>query len=166
MKLLDIPQAIDDAIDFMIDPETGEIKTEEETLAICEALEGERLEKIEWLAKRVINSAAELDALKEHKRTIDARIKARNAEIERLKRFIGIVLKGEKFKATDGTVSVSYRTTKDTVKIDNLDAIPAEFFKTPHTESNLAKTAIKEAIQSGAAVPGAHLEDSTSTIVK
>ena len=67
MKLLEIPAAIDAAIDFFVDPETGEIKSEEETLAICEALEGERLGKIDWLAKRVVNSAAELEALQDHK---------------------------------------------------------------------------------------------------
>lgn len=166
MTLLEIPKAIDDAIDFFIDPETGEIKSEEETLAICEQLEGERLGKIGWLAKRVVNSAAELEALQDHKRTIDARIKAKKNEIERLKRFIGLALNYEKYTTEDGLVKISYRTTKDSVKLDNLDEIPIEYFKTPRTESNVSKTAIKEMIQAGEIVPGAHLEDSISTIIK
>lgn len=166
MKLLEIPAAIDAAIDFFVDPETGEIKSEEETLAICEALEGERLGKIDWLAKRVVNSAAELEALQDHKRTIDARIKAKKNEIERLKRFIGMALQGEKRTTEDGLVKISYRTTKDSVKLDDLEMIPIEFFKTPRTESNVSKTEIKEKIQAGEIVPGAHLEDKTSVIIK
>lgn len=166
MKLLEIPQAIDDAIENFVDPETGEILSEEETLAICEKLEGERLEVIEWLCKKAINEDAELEALQEHKRKIDARIKAKENSIKRLKKFIGISLEGEKFKSSDALVSVMYRTTKNTVKIDSIESIDDKWFKKPHTENNLAKTAIKEAILNGEQVAGAHLEDSTSVIIK
>lgn len=165
-RLLEVPQAIEDAIDNMIDPETGEILSEDEVLKICEELEGERIKKIEWLAKMVVNKNAEIDALSNHKRDIDKRLKAAKSSVESLKTFIRLALQGEKYKAEDGSVSISYRNTKDVVLVDELTAIPDMYFKTPHTESNLNKTLIKEAISMGSLVPGAHLEDTVSTIIK
>lgn len=163
-KLLEIDQAIEDAIDNFVDPETGELLSEEETLKLIEALEYEKLEKIKYLSRLVVNKTAELEALKEHKRQIDKRMKSTSGSIERLKSFIKVALKGEKFK--DETVSVSYRNNRDVTTIDMIEAIPDEYFKTPHTESNLNKTAIKEAIQNGQLVPGCHLEDTVSVIIK
>jgi len=165
-KLLEVPKAIEDAIDNFVDPETGEILSEEETLKLCEELEAEKIQKVEWLSKMVINLGAEIDALSNHKRDIDKRLKSAKAKEERLKKFIGMVLEYEKYKSEDGQVSISYRKNSNTTKIDLIDAIPDEYFKTPHVESNLNKTAIKDALMNGMAVPGAHLEDTVSVIIK
>lgn len=166
MKLLDIPQAIDDAIDMMVDPETGEILSEDEILALCESLEMERDKKVEYLAKVVINLKAEEEALANHKSVIDKKLSANRNRQNSIKKFVRLALNGENWKSEDGLASISYRTTKDTVKIDDINEVDEKYFRTPHTESNLSKTAIKEAIQAGLVVKGAHLEDSISTIIK
>lgn len=165
-KLWEIPQAIDDALENLIDPETGEMLSEDETMKICEALEFERDKKIEYLCKLEKNYTAEIEALKTQKQVFDARIKARNASVERIKNYIRFVLKDEKWSAEDASVKVSYRQTNNVVNITNLEAIPTEYFKTPHTEGNLNKTAIKEKLMDGQEIAGCELITKTSTIIK
>lgn len=165
-KVWQIPQAIDDALENLIDPETGEMLSEEEVLAICEKLEGERDEKVEYFCKLIANYTAEVDALKNQKKKFDSRIKTRSNSIDYLKDYVRLLLNGEKWVAEDASVSVSYRNTKNVVEIVNLDAVPDEYFKTPHTESNLNKTAIKESLLNGSNVAGCTLVDKVSTIIK
>lgn len=165
-KVWEIPQAIDDALENLINPETGEMLSEDEVLAICEKLEGERDEKVEYFCKLIANYTAEIEALKNQKKRFDSRIKARSNSVEYLKDYIRLLLRGEKWTAEDASVAVSYRNTKNVVQIVNLDAIPEEYFKTPHTESNLNKTAIKESLLNGSNVAGCMLVDKVSTIIK
>lgn len=165
-KLHEIPEAIEILSNMMCDPETGEILTEEETNEQLEALSMEFDKKMEYLCKLAINESAEAEMLKKHKLDIEKRQKAAENKVKRLKSYIKNALQNNKFKSADGLVSVSYRTTKDKVMIDDLASIPDTFFKIQYTESNLSKTVIKEAIKGGADVPGVHLEDSVSVIIK
>lgn len=166
MKLYEIPHNIEIAQEALVDPETGECLTEEQVKQLCDSLSANFYERVEYLSKVVLNQDAEIKALQEHEAKIKARIKARKNANESLKKYLAFCLNGEKFKSEDGLVSLSYRTTKDVVKIDEIALIPDEYFKTPHTESNLSKTAIKEALQAGEFVKGAHLEDSTSLVIR
>lgn len=67
-------------------------------------------------------------------------------------------------KVENATMRLSLRHTTAT-EVDDLDAIPSEF-KTTKVEVVADKTAIKKAIQSGEAVPGAHLVENVSLQIK
>lgn len=62
------------------------------------------------------------------------------------------------------TMRLSLRHSTAT-EVDDLDQLPAEF-KTTKVEVVADKTAIKKAIQSGEAVPGAHLVENVSLQIK
>ena len=67
-------------------------------------------------------------------------------------------------KVENATMRLSLRHTTST-EVDDLDQLPAEF-KTTKVEVVADKTAIKKAIQSGEAVPGAHLVENVSLQIK
>ena len=67
-------------------------------------------------------------------------------------------------KVETPTMRLSLRHTTAT-EVDDLDQLPAEY-KTTKVEVVADKTAIKKAIQSGEAVPGAHLVENVSLQIK
>lgn len=67
-------------------------------------------------------------------------------------------------KVETPTMRLSLRHSTAT-EVDDLDQLPAEF-KTTKVEVVADKTAIKKAIQSGEAVPGAHLVENVSLQIK
>lgn len=67
-------------------------------------------------------------------------------------------------KVENATLRLSLRRTTAT-EVDDLDQIPAEY-KTTKVEVVADKTAIRKAIQSGEAVPGAHLVENVSLQIK
>lgn len=67
-------------------------------------------------------------------------------------------------KVENATMRLSLRHSTAT-EVDDLDQLPAEF-KTTKVEVVADKTAIKKAIQSGEAVPGAHLVENVSLQIK
>ena len=67
-------------------------------------------------------------------------------------------------KVENATMRLSLRHTTAT-EVDDIDQLPAEF-KTTKVEVVADKTAIKKAIQSGEAVPGAHLVENVSLQIK
>ena len=166
MKIHEIPENIQIAIENLVDPETGECKTPEQVDKLCRQLQGSFIDGMTYFSKLVVNMTYENKMLKEHRSGIDKRIKANEKRIESLKNYIGYCLHGEKFKTEDGLVSVSYRRNSDVLKIDALADIPDEYFKAPHDEQHLMKTAIKEAIQDGVVVDGVHLEDTVSVVIR
>lgn len=67
-------------------------------------------------------------------------------------------------KVENATMRLSLRHTTAT-EVDDIDQVPAEY-KTTKVEVVADKTAIKKAIQSGEAVPGAHLVENVSLQIK
>lgn len=67
-------------------------------------------------------------------------------------------------KVENPTMRLSLRHTTAT-EVDDLDQVPQEY-KTTKVEVVADKTAIKKAIQSGEAVPGAHLVENVSLQIK
>lgn len=67
-------------------------------------------------------------------------------------------------KVENATMRLSLRHTTAT-EVDDIDQLPAEY-KTTKVEVVADKTAIKKAIQSGEAVPGAHLVENVSLQIK
>lgn len=67
-------------------------------------------------------------------------------------------------KVEDATMRLSLRHSTAT-EVDDIEKVPAEY-KTTKVEVVADKTAIKKAIQSGEAVPGAHLVENVSLQIK
>lgn len=165
-KLFEIDEQIEIIAEMLVDPETGEILSEQEAQELIDKYQMQKDKKIEYLCKLIKNYKAEADALKIQKQEFEKRQKAAEKKAESIKNYIRYVLNGEKWKAEDASVSVSYRTTKDIVKVDNIEVIPDDYFKKPHDETHLMKTVVKDMLSSGTEIAGVHLEDSVSVIIK
>lgn len=165
-RLFEIPEAIEMLEENLVDIETGEILSQEDANKMIEELQIEADKKTEWIAKEILNLKAEAEALKAQKQSFEKRQRSAERRAESLKNYLKFALNGEKWKAEDSSVSVSYRNTKNCVSVTDIDAIENKFFRTPHTESNLNKTMLKDALLNGEQIWGVKLEDRTSIIIK
>jgi len=153
-KLYEIEKEILDCVD----QETGEIIDEEK----LDALEMEREKKIEAVILWYKDVKAEKEAVKAEGAALYRRGKTLENQEESLKRYIENALGGEKFKTPRCTVS--YRKSKSIV-IDDIKALPKKFLK-EIKEDWFSKTMIKEAIESGKKVKGAHQEEKMGIVIK
>ena len=149
---------IDNEILACVDMETGEIVDEEK----LEALEMERGKKIEGIILWRKDLLAEAEAVKAEAKKLSDRAKILDNKAEQLKKYIEHALNGDKFKTE--RCSVSYRSTKSIV-IDKPNQVPVDFWK-PISEEWISKSLIKEAIEAGKDVNGAHQEERQSIIIK
>lgn len=149
---------IDNDILACVDMETGEIVDEEK----LNALGMERDKKIEGVILWRKDLLAEMEAVKAEAQSLSKRAKSLENKSEQLKNWIRYALDGEKFKTE--RCNVSYRNTKSII-IDDPKKVPAAFWK-EITEDWLSKTAIKEAIEGGKEIAGAHQEEKQSIIIK
>lgn len=149
---------IDNDILSCVDTETGEIVDE----AKLEALEMERDKKIEAVILWRKDLLAEAKAVKEEAQNLSKRVKSCENKAEQLKNYISKALDGAKFK-TD-RCSVSYRNTNSIV-IDDLHQLPVDVWK-ELSEDWVSKTKIKEMLEAGKEVKGAHQEEKQSIIIK
>lgn len=166
MKAIEMNQMIETILEMMVDPETGVVLDEDEALKVAEEYEAAKFDKCEAILKWVSTEKYKIDAMENQKKNLDKMIKTKKNLVERLSKYVAMTLDYQKWETPDGLAKIQYRTTKDKVTIDDIDAIPIDFFKTPRTESNLSKTEVKEVILNGSHIPGVHLEDSTSIIIK
>ena len=160
MKIYEIPHAIRAALDAMeIDTETGEI------------LNADALHDVEAEATDKVESTAL------YLREYEAEIEATDAEINRLIERVNAMkrrrdhLKGQLLEAVQATgkvktarVTVSIRRTS-AVHIDDCANLP-EAYVTTKTLVSPNRTAIKQALQSGVAVPFCSLEERESVIIR
>lgn len=141
---------IDEAILGCVDTETGDIID----IDRLNALELERDTKISNIGCWIKDLKAEAEALKTEKQNLEKRQKAAENKADQLKRYLEGYLNGAKFK--DERVAISYRPSVSTVLDEgiNLDALPDNCKK---VEIKPSLTAIKEALQNGEVIEGAHL---------
>lgn len=147
-----------DALLDSIDPETGEIDGDALT-----ALTMERQEKLEGMALKLKNLAAEAEMIKAEEKALADRRKTVERNRDSLKAYLMRSLDGETLKTAK--VAISYRTSKS-VEIDN-DA----FFANPDMRylrqtTEINKEAIKAALAAGEEVPGAALVEKQNMILK
>lgn len=141
-----------------VDMETGEIID----TAKLEALEMEREQKIEGVILWRKDLLAEAKAIKDEAAELSKRAKVAENKAESLKGYIEHVLAGDKFKTA--RCSVSYRKTSKIV-IDDLKQLPQEVWK-DLSEDWISKNKIKDMLEAGKEVKGAHQEDGQSMIIK
>lgn len=149
---------IDNEILECVDEETGEILDEKK----LNALEMEREKKIEAVILWRKDLRAEAEAVKAE----GAKLYKRGRSCENLANgldvYIEKALGGSKFKTE--RCSVSYRKSKSIV-IDDPISVPTKYLKEPKEEW-FSKNAIKEAIENGEEVRGAHQEEKNGMVIK
>lgn len=161
MNLYEINQEIEKAFDEAIDPETGELISEE-AFEYLDQLEAERDMKIENIGCWIKNLAAEAKALKEEKQAFADRQRRAEKKAESLKTYLTGALNGEKF-ITD-RVAISFRKS-ETVDVTDVDRLPLSLRR---VETNIMpdKTGIKKAIKAGENIKGAVLIEKKNIQIK
>lgn len=136
----------------MIDPETGEIN--EDILEELHELDIDHKKKIENILLVAKNKASDAEQHEKEAKIQKDKADRLNREAERLRQYVALDLKGEKFE-TD-KVEVRWRRSKS-VEITDEDLVPDEF-KSFETKVKISKTLIKKAIdKENLEVPGAVL---------
>ena len=149
---------IDNEILECVDMETGEIIDEEK----LNALEMERDKKIEGIILWRKDIIAEKEAVRAEGKRLYDRARVLENQDESLKRYIENALNGEKFKTE--RCSVSYRRSSSVV-IDDPYSVPTKYLKEIR-EDWFSKSAIKEALEKGETIKGAHQEEKNGIVIK
>lgn len=161
-----IDQMIDDLIVSSLDPETGElILSDEELEAKINDLHMSFDEKIDQLASEVKNLKAEAADIRDEKMKLAARQARVEKQMERTKRFLAYLLRGERFK--NGRHNISYRKSEELVLDENF--IPWAEANAPgllRIEPEPRKADIKAALKNGLVFDYAHLEEKINIQVK
>lgn len=122
-----------------------------------EALEGEIEYKADCYAKIITSLTAQSDAITKEIRRLTSRRQACDNNIARMKAVLMEAMEAtNKQKFRTDLYSYSIRKTASHVVVHNLQEIPSEYLKVAAPEPIKAK--IKEALDKGENVPGAHLE--------
>lgn len=143
--------------------EDGEIPPEviADTL---EAIEGELDQKAENLVMVVQHWDASIDAMKAHKKMIDARIKAfENRKANLIDYLRSNMERTEINKISCPLFTITLVKGREVVIVDDEDAIPDEYVETKITTAP-RKNDIAKALKNGDEIPGAHLERSKSSV--
>ncbi len=159
-------------------------KVADEYLQVCEALLDQKDElpaevianTIEALAgdveKKSINVAAyyknlqkEVAAMKDYEKEMRDRRRRLENHTERLREYLKSNMQRcgmQKIKGTEFTISI--RKSPDSVVIDDAYSLPQDYID--HIDIHPDKNKIKQAIQAGEKIPGAHLETGSSLIIR
>lgn len=158
MKLYEIEQAIES----LIDPETGEILN----IEAFHGLHMERDTKIENIALWMKNLNAEAEAIAAERKTLQDRETSVKNKADSLKERLTQILNGEKFSTP--RVSISWRSSKS-VEVDDgfvewakKNAESMIKYKEPEAD----KAAIKTAIQLGTELQGARIVEKSNIQVR
>lgn len=152
---------IDNAIMSCVDAETGELID----IEALERLEMLRDQKIENVVLWIKENKALAEAIKAEKQELAKRQQVLENKNEQLKRYLDMVLNGQKFQTAK--VSVSYRKSTsvdvDITELMKYDACDNYLrYKDPEPD----KTAIKEVLQHGLELPGCKLVEKNSVQIK
>lgn len=143
------------------DPDTGEILDEDVACAL-NALTLARDEKIENIALWYKDTLAEAEAIKAEEKKLETRRRGKERLAESLKRYLDYSLGGQKFSSP--RVAISFRNVENgKTVIDDPTLVPIGYQK---IMTEPIKSLIAKAIKAGVDVPGAHLEDSHTVIVR
>lgn len=162
MTIYEIDNAIQEALEAAIDPETGEL-TDEALLSDLEELQMERNQKVENIICFIKNLDADAKAIREEEKALAARRKTAERRSDSLRNYLQWALAGEKFSSARG--SVSFRRSKQ-VEIDQnrLFELPEKYLRYKDPEPD--KKAIGEALKAGEDLPGCSLIENVSMIIK
>ena len=164
MNIYEINKAIEDILEdgFSVDEETGEILFDESDL---NALDAEISEKIENVACYIKNLTADISALKEEEKNLNARRKQKERKIDSLKGYINYAMELSGRKSLESPrCKVSYRKSSS-VEVPDINALDKDYItKTIEIKPN--KVAIKEALKEGKTVEGAEIVERQNLLIK
>lgn len=171
MTLYEINERLDEVLSRLtVDSETGEVGGEQiDLMAEIDALEMEKREIIEYLAKKVLNLRSDEAALKAE----EDRLKKRRQGMEAAEKSIMNVLAREcNGQKTDlGVATVRFTPSQGTVLTDETAAV--QWCYANHHEDCLTialpkvnKDAVKRLLKSGVQIPGAELENRMNSSLK
>ena len=164
MNIYEINKAIEDILEdgFSVDEETGEILFDESNL---NALNAEISEKIENVACYIKNLTADISALKEEEKNLNARRKQKERKIDSLKGYINYAMELSGRKSLESPrCKVSYRKSSS-VEVPDINALDKDYItKTIEIKPN--KVAIKEALKEGKTVEGAEIVERQNLLIK
>ena len=161
LNIYEINQAILD----LVDPETGEILDGE----AFDQLQMEREAKLENVACWIKNLVAEGAALRAEEVNLAERRKLVERKVERLKKYLGDALGGEKFQTAK--CAVSFRKTS---KVEVTDARSVAAWcedngygdLVAYAAPSVSKTDLSKLLKSGMEIPGAEIVEGISMGVK
>lgn len=170
MKLYEIDQMIEQLWESAYDPETGEILVDTDELSKqLEALEMERQDVLQYVAKLLLNVRSDAAALKAEEKRLAEKRKKLESRDERLVKVLERACKGEK---TDlGVATVKYTKTTSTNVTDGAAAckwLLEKGYKDAVKQSDpvVIKDEVKKLIKAGNQVPGCALVESVSCSVR
>ena len=171
MKLYEINQQIYELIlRLEPDPDTGEIAAEtDDIVAELNALEMQRADILQYLAKVVLDTRADVSALKAEEKRLRERRAALERRDENLMDILDRECAGEK---TDcGVATICYRKTTKVDIEDNTTAMDwlikngyMDFIR--YAEPEISKNDVKKLLSSGSEIPGAALVQDMSCSLK
>lgn len=147
-----------------VDPETGEID-ETKAAEYLETLQLERGEKVENIAIYIKSLDSDAAAIKAEEKNLAARRQAKERKAERMREYLksSMLAFGDK-KFETARVALSFRTSRQVIVAD-LEKLDKAFIK-EKVEYAADKTAIKKAIEGGALVDGAYIEEKQNLNIK
>lgn len=165
-KLYEIDQSIEDVLNALTDPETGEI-IETESL---DALLLEREQKIESVVLYYKDVMAEIGAVGNEIVVLEQRLKRLKKTSEGLKTYIGKALEGQKF--TTSKCDVSFRKS-EAVEVDDefvewasdAENFALHFLKRKITDTP-DKTAIKKYLKDGGTLEHCRIVENNNITIK
>ena len=161
MKLYEIDKSIEQAIEAAVDPETGEIISEE-AYAYLESLQMEFEKKTEGILLAIKNLRSDAEDLKKEKMAFAERQSAAEKRAASLEKYIAGILNGQKFSTTK--VAVAWRKSTSVEFSGDVRSLPPEFIREKEHEIN--KTALKEVLKNGVEIPGATLVTKNNMQIK
>lgn len=162
LTLYQIPALMRQALDNLeVDKETGEILNAD----ALNQLELSAKDKIANTGRYIRECTVLLEAMKQAKQNIDARMKTLQKRLDYLTSLSldGMEALGVK-KIEEPDIRISTRVSVGTV-IEDEEAIPSKFVTIVQTQK-INKTEIKKAIQAGEDVPGAYLVENVNLAIK
>lgn len=161
MMLYNIDQAILEAWDAAIDPETGEI-VNEEALAGLKDLQEQRTPVLEGTLLCIKEEEALDDAIGAEIKALSERRTAVRKRAAVMKEYVANSLAGEKFESA--RVKVSWRKSQVAEYVGVIEDLPEECIRYALPEVN--KTELKKLLKAGTEIPGAKLVTKNNIQIK
>ena len=155
---------IDQAIQNLVDPETGELLDYE----AFEQLQMERDQKIDNVGAWIKDLQAQADAIQAEEKNLAERRRVINNRIADLKGYLDKALQGEKF--TSARVAISYRKSTSVEVTDEEKLVKwakrNKFRELFQIRTTVNKTEIGKLLKAGKAVAGAELAEKVNIQIK
>ena len=127
----------------------------------AEMLAGQEEDKVDGFVAFIRSEDARADFLREEAKRLTNAARCIESKLARLKTHYQYTMQSHGLKRVNGKASsVSLRATP-VVLVENEQVVPKDFWRTK-TETSIDKTAVRDALKSGAVVPGCSLGKSYS----